>query len=107
MKKTTTIACAKVPLNLIAYREVIALDNDKYYLCNVNILIGRKIIKKIRFEDQEKPYIRGMGKDIAMQYLKEQLTDINKEKKPKPGRKAKSKIVVEKVAKDLFAELGL
>jgi hypothetical protein len=103
MKEKTSIAGMKVPLNLIAYREVITLDCDKYYLNNVNILLGRKVIKKIRFKDREKPYISGMGKDIAIQYLKEQLTEVKKGKKPKTT----SKIVVEKAAENLFEELGL
>jgi len=108
MKEITTIAQEEIPLNIFSYREVISMYKDKYYLNNVNILLGKQIIKKIRFEEQEKPYNIGMGKQIAIRYLKEQLCD-RKEKERRTRSKAKrpSKKVIENAAINLIADLGL
>jgi hypothetical protein len=110
MDEKTTIAFEKVPLSGLSYREVVIEDNDRFYLENVNILIGRKIIKKIRFKPGEKPYVTGMGKDIAIQYLRDTLIDEKNQNDQKSDSKKYEKVNEEaamKAASDLFTEIGL
>lgn len=110
MTDKTTIACKKVSLETLAYREVISVDKDNFYLDNVNILLGRKIIKKIRFQPGEKPYEKGMGKDIAIQYLRDTLSSGNNKNNKESENQNDEKVNPEaacKAAKDLFTEIGL
>ena len=108
MDNKTTIACKKIPLGLISYQEVIVVEDEQSYLSNLNVIFGRKIIKKIRFEPGEKPYIKDIGKEIAVQFLKKRLY-AEKEKKASEEKKYKkvNHEAVNEAARDLFSQLGL
>jgi hypothetical protein len=108
----TAIATTKEPIALISYREVVINIEGTYYLENVNVLFGNKIITKIRFRPGEKLYKKGMGKEIAEQYLDKHFTKErgkNKREEQNAGRKkpAVSKAAKQKAAGNLFNDLGL
>ena len=104
MKNITAIACTKVPLEIFAFREVVTLYDGSLFLENVNVLFGDKIIKKIRFAQGEKPYVKGMGKEIAIKYLKSVL---EKNKQKSTVSSTVNKTAATKAAKDLFSNLGI
>jgi hypothetical protein len=111
MKEIKAIACVKEPLEVFAYREVIVKHGEKFYLENVNVLFGRKILEKIRFEPGEKLYEKGMGEKIALQYL-EDLFENNKSKRNKNKKSAEKKTKINKkasvkAAADIFNSMGL
>jgi len=107
MTVSTIIACNKTPLDTLTYREVITIINGVNYLLNVNILLGRRIIKKIRFEPGEKPYNKGMGKEIALTYLKNTFDTIKKQEDLKTAHSNINCEAADKAAKDLFSEIDL
>ena len=109
MTNKTTIVCSKIPLKSFAFREVVTMDEGNLYLENVNVLFGTKIIKKIRFAEGEKPYVKGMGKEIAIDYLKNMFVKYIKDEKPNE-KTIKTKVnhrAADKTAKNLFSEIGI
>ena len=108
MYNNTKIANNTIPLKLISYQEVITIHNGEKFLSSVNVLIEKKIIKRIRFEQCEKLYLQNIGKEIAIQYLKNALYS-KKGKKSTRERKNKkvNKDAANEAAKDLLSELGL
>ncbi len=108
METKTIIATKKTQIDLLSYQEVAAFEGDNFYLTNVNILLGRKIVKKIRFAENERPYVKGMGKDIAIEYLKECFSSKKrKQKSKKKKQETVNNIAANEAAKNLFSELGL
>lgn len=110
--KIEAIACVKEPLETFSYREVIVNYNGKFYLENVNVLFGSKILEKIRFTPGKKPYSKGMGKEIALRYLEEVFSNHKKAKSSKnkktTGKKIKvNKKATQKAAEDIFSSMGL
>lgn len=101
---STTIAHNKIPMQMLAYREVVVIDGETAYLQNVNIMFGRKIIKKIRFQPGEKPYSKGMGKEIAVNYLRKLFDEKEQNRKQNPTAESEAN---HKAAKNLFNELGI
>ena len=87
-----TIACKIETFDSISYREVIRYYRDAYYLVNVNIILGNKVVKKIRFEEGERKYSKGIGKKICETYLEEKLRKkANPFKKNYPSMKSMGK----------------
>ena len=65
-------------------------------------------MSKIRYETGEKPYKKGMGKQIALDYLKEVLKNTNEKKRKQKTSKPKvNKEAANKAASDLFEEIGI
>jgi hypothetical protein len=111
MNEPTAIAKAKEPLGILSYREVVININGEYYLENVNVLFGNKILKKIRFNPGEKIYKQGMGEKIAKNYLEKIFANTReKDKNRNKTKKNKSDIneaAKQKAAANLFGDLGL
>lgn len=111
---TTNIACKITHLD-ISYREVVTEINGVFSLVNVNIIIGERIIRKIKFDAGKVPFIRGIGKSIAEKFLEDALlvgssdsTEINQAKGDAKIKKQKvNKKAASKAALNLLQELGL
>ena len=109
MEKRAIVAGKIIPLEFFYYREVLMVEKGNIFLQNVNIIFNSKIIKKVRFGTYEMPYTEGMGKEIAIDYLKGVYNKKNDKtrKKRKTSASNVHKDAIDKVVKDLFSELGI
>ena len=104
----TIIALNNVELGSMYYQEVIGVIDEKAYLLNVNIVLGNKTLKKIRFAEKELAYEKGMGKQIVMDFLLQMFIESEKKASVKKRPKVKrSKKAVHKAAVDLMSDMGL
>jgi hypothetical protein len=87
------------------FQEVTTKINGVTYLKTLNIIIDDKTIKKIRFDDQELVYQKGMGEKIILQKVSALLTKNNNKRKHK--KQKVSKQAAGKAATDLLNNLGL
>jgi len=104
----TIIALNNIALGELSYQEVISVIEDKSYLSNVNIVLGSKILKKIRFAEKELIYQKGIGKQFVMDYIEQMFAKDRKRASVKKKKKARTdKKTVNKAAVDLMNEMGL
>jgi len=104
----TIIALNNIALGALSYQEVISIIEDKPYLSNVNIVLGSKTLKKIRFAEKELIYKKGMGKQIVMDYIEQMFAEDRKRASVKKRKKSRTnKKTVNKAAVDLMNEMGL
>jgi len=112
MNEPKAIAVTKEPLNSLFYREVVVNIRGEYYLENVNVLFGNKILTKIRFKPGEKPYKKGMGKEVVEHYLDQLFDEVFKGSKSqeKKSRQKKTRVnesAKQKAAGTILKDLGL
>lgn len=98
------IALSERKSGLLAYKEVVLIKENQWFLDNVNIIIDGKVIKKIRFAEGEVIYTKGIGKAIVLDYLTKMI-DTAKDKKPK--KRKSNKKAAQKSAVSFMQEMGL
>ena len=108
----TLLALNAIKLGSLSFREVVAYENGECYLDNVNIILNNKIIKKLRYEAGEKPYVESMGKSLVEDYFLSLIQNddgvsVDKKKKRKSKVVKGNKKVRAKAAVDLMKEFGL
>ncbi len=108
MTKEIKIAREKTSFDMVYYQEVISIINEERYLANLNIILGNKIVHKIRFEAQKKPYKEGIGKQIATDFLAEMF--LKKRTKKEKNKRKKTKVnqsAARKTANTLLNDLEI
>ncbi len=108
MTDLTRVACEKVSLGIIYYQEVISISDNKRYLLSLNIILGNKIVHKIRYDNDELPYEMGIGKRITKEFLSSKLSPKKRNKKSKSKNESKvNKAAAKNAATSLFNEMGI
>jgi len=103
---TVLIACPIVSFGELKYQMVLRQEKGKLKLNSVNILVGKKIIKKIKKEDTTKRFIPSNYEKIAIDFLTKHIIDKKKDKAKKDKVKT-NKSAKKKAASDLMDTFNL
>ncbi len=103
---TTLIACPIGSFSELKYQMVLRQEKGKLRLNSVNIIIGKKIIKKIKKEDTIKRFIPSNYENIAIDYLTKHIVE-EKDSKTKKAKPKTSKSAKMKAANDLMNTFNL
>ncbi|OYT15490.1 MAG: hypothetical protein B7C24_12780 [Bacteroidetes bacterium 4572_77] len=104
--ETTLIACPINAFSQLKYQMVLKHREDGIVLNSVNIMMGEKILKKIRKSETKKTFVIEKAESIALDYLVKNLVD-NKKPKTKKKNTKPTKAAKQKAASDLMKEFNL
>jgi len=79
--ETTYIACPLETFTKLSFQTVLRNEQGETYLNSVNIISDGKVIKKIKYEDENIVFEKGLTEKIALEYILSKLKTVKGFKK--------------------------